>query len=60
MHHISKAFTVACSKLEKIGNGMILVPYLFFTLLFCLPVSHISMVKVSHPHGGILFLVKET
>jgi len=59
MHHISKAFTVACSKLEKIGNGMILVPYLIFTLLFCLPASHILMVKVSHRHGGIWFLVKE-
>lgn len=41
MHHISKAFTMACSKLEKIANGMILESYLFFAILFWLPVSHI-------------------
>jgi hypothetical protein len=40
MHHISKAFTVACSKLEKIGNGMIPAPYLLFALFFFLTVSH--------------------
>jgi hypothetical protein len=51
MHHISKAFTIACSKLEKIGNGMILAYYLFCTFNFCLPVPHMIDCKVSYPHG---------
>lgn len=35
MHHISKAFTTACSKLEKIGHGMVLTSHaLFCSFLF--------------------------
>jgi hypothetical protein len=50
MHHISKAFTIACSKLEKIGNGMILVCYLFVHLISVYLFHRIDC-KVPHPHG---------
>lgn len=42
MYHISKAFTMACSKLEKIANGMILESCLFSHYFLLLPVSHIG------------------